>query len=107
MLSISAEIIRWVDDYQPGIVECSFTDAHGREWRVIEKLPVVTLERLDSQSKYPRPGFLACQQLSAEDSEGIVTVTTDLPWHINAVDGASEFDIRAHQLVEYDWNASS
>ena len=103
MLSIAAEIVRWVDDYQPGIVECCMVDAKGQEWRFIEKLPVVTMERLDSSSKYPRPAFLACQQLSPAPNTDVVTATTEHPWHIESVDGTTVFEVFAHQLVDYNW----
>lgn len=59
--SIRVEIVRWVDEYQPGIVECRLTDRMGRIWLFHEKLPIVSLESLDRDRLYPRPGILACR----------------------------------------------
>ena len=76
-----AEIRRYVDDDQPGWVECAFTDAHGREWLFIEKVPVVTVEFLNTASGYPRAGVIACEVI-AENDRVVVTM----------VGGRVEFD---------------
>lgn len=52
MNAIEIEIRRFVDDSYPGFVECWLTDANGREWSFIEKVPVVTTEDLDAESDY-------------------------------------------------------
>jgi len=46
-------IVRFVDEYQPGIVECEFADAEGRIHKIIEKIPIVTAADLWSDSAYP------------------------------------------------------
>lgn len=48
MLELRVSIARVVDEAQPVFVECTFEDADGRTWRVIEKLPVVDASRSTS-----------------------------------------------------------
>ncbi len=50
MADIAVSILRWVDDDQPGFVEFSIVDCDGRDWRFVDKLPVVTAEDLDKTS---------------------------------------------------------
>ena len=37
---LALEIVRWVEDYQPGIVACEFVDADGRRHTVVGKVPI-------------------------------------------------------------------
>src|SRR5437762_2599635 len=101
MLGVRVEIRRFVDGRQPGWVECAFTDAHGREWLFVEKVPVVTTEELDAASGYPRPGVIACEVIArrdGEDEQTLVTVDTVRPWGIEATTGQTRFEVRADQL---------
>lgn len=100
---IRVQIVRWVDDHQPGWVECHFVDAAGAEHRLVEKAPVLTDEPLGAASSYPRPGGVACTVLSRArggDGHELVTVDTDRPWGLRATDGATRFVVRADQLHE-------
>lgn len=54
---VRAKITRWVDDHQPGFVECQFSDRFGYNWTLIEKLPVVTDANLWRDSQFPQPAF--------------------------------------------------
>jgi hypothetical protein len=63
MPSISVQIVRFVDGHQPGLVECELIDAEGRRHIIIDKVPVLTSENLDAQSKYPVPGSVPCEVL--------------------------------------------
>jgi hypothetical protein len=36
---LALQIVRFVDDYQPGVVECEFIDANGRPHTFIGKVP--------------------------------------------------------------------
>lgn len=44
MATVSVQIVRFVDDYQPGIVECQLLDAEGAVHFFIEKVPIVAAE---------------------------------------------------------------
>ena len=81
MVGVRVEIRRYVDDHQPGWVECRLSDAHGREWLFVEKVPVVTLEDLDAAGSYPRSGVLACRVVGRrpwmDASEVLIIDTTE------------------------------
>jgi hypothetical protein len=104
MRGIKVEIIRYVDDYQPGIVECSFVDAWGNQYLFVEKAPVVSSENLDAGSSYPRAGVIACQVIERRNIDGreVVEIETELPWHIESTAGNSSFDVLPDQLIEFD-----
>jgi hypothetical protein len=56
MQGIRVTIVRSIsDEPQPGIVECQFEDAHGRQWSFVEKTAMVSAEHLDAQATYPQP----------------------------------------------------
>jgi hypothetical protein len=106
MTGIRVEIRRYVDDGFPGVVECWLTDADDREWCIIEKVPVVTLEELDARSPYPRPGIIACRVIERRvgaDGREVVVVDTEEPWHVEATTGETRFVIRPEQLEEFAW----
>jgi hypothetical protein len=100
---VRAEITRWVSDDQPGFVECGFADRFGRNWSVVDKVPVLSRANLRSDSPYPQPGFIACQIISRDHDESgreTVEMTTDAPWHIEATDGTTRFEFLTQQLIE-------
>ena len=104
MLGVKVEITRWVDDYQPGIVECSLIDACGNRHLFIEKLPIVSSEDLDAGSTYPRAGIIDCQIMErrVDDEREVVEITTEMPWHIESTTGKSSFEVTPEQLVGFD-----
>jgi hypothetical protein len=104
MLGIEVQILRYVDDHQPGWVECSFSDASGSEHLFLEKAPVVSTADLHPGSPYPQVGIIGCTVLKryvAEDGRQVVTVDTERPWGIESKEGRSQFDVRPEQLREF------
>ncbi|MCP4138364.1 MAG: hypothetical protein GY754_45805 [bacterium] len=67
MKYIKATITKFISTDQPGFVECSFTDAHNREWKFIEKIPVVTDEAVREDSPFPMKGYIAPPQSSYKE----------------------------------------
>jgi hypothetical protein len=105
MVGVSVEIRRYADDSFPGFVECWFTDAEGRNWSFIEKVPVVSTEDLDAQSQYPRNGVIACQIVERQvDSNGsqLVVIDTEQPWGVHSSSGETRFVVRPEQLLKFD-----
>jgi hypothetical protein len=102
MRFISVQITAFVDDHQPGFVECGLTDAQGQVHRFIEKAPVVSRENLWSDSDYPRPGLIGCEveaEWTDEAGRALAKVSTELPWHIESVDGVHQFTLLTSQLT--------
>jgi hypothetical protein len=73
--SVRVEIMRYTNNHQPGFVECRLTDVDGRVWSFLEKVPVVTTEYLDAESRYPCAGAVGCTILGREGD--IVRVGVD------------------------------
>jgi hypothetical protein len=105
MQAVRVTITRYVDDDQPGWVEAHLTDARGKEWVFIEKVPILTSTDLHAGSCYPQPGVIACQTIerSPDTAEsGVVTVDTKLPWGVESTTGATRFEVFRDQLVTLD-----
>src|SRR3974390_3295163 len=99
MLAIT--IRRWVDDSQPGWVECVLTDASGHTHIFREKAPVVSSEALGAATTYPRTGHIAWEILSHRPDERgreLVTVSTENPWGGESTDGTTVFEVLQTQL---------
>jgi hypothetical protein len=98
MKELRVSITRFVDEAQPGWVECTFTDVHGKTWTVKEKVPIVTKASLTAQSHYPQPGVITCQiVVTWLDVTGreVVTIETQT----TATTGETSFDVLAAQLI--------
>lgn len=100
---LAITIVRFVDDHQPGLVECEFADAEGRIHKIVEKIPLVTAADLWRDSTYPQPGSVACEVLrkwSDEHGRELARITTDRPWSIESTEGLSEFVMLSSQLSD-------
>jgi hypothetical protein len=105
MIGVQVTITRFVDEAQPGWVECKLTDIHGQTWIFVEKAPMVSKTPLDARSAYPQPGIIACEIfLTWLDIMGrdVVTIDTSAPWGIKSTSGKTQFDIYATQLTQIE-----
>jgi hypothetical protein len=103
MPNIKVTIEAFVDENFPGFVECSLLDVHGRIWKFLEKVPVVSQEDIWSDSEYPRQGVIACTIVErSSDSSGrpVAKVDTAKPWGIESTEGNTIFEIFADQLED-------
>lgn len=94
LAALAVQIVRLVDDHQPGIVECEFNDADGRRHTLIDKAPIFSTELLDAHSKYPQPGMARCTVLRVwNDPVGreLITISTAAPFSIESIEGQSQF----------------
>jgi hypothetical protein len=103
MLHLRAKAIRWVaDDPFPGLVEVSMTDAHGTDWRFVDKAPVFSVDALTAETTYPVDVIIACAEVQgATDPDGheLVVVSTATPWGLQTSDGWTRFEVSRTQLV--------
>ena len=102
MIGVRVDITGFVDDGQPGWVECKLVDAQGQEHYFIEKVPVVSLEDLKASSSYPQVGLIACEVIERKfvDGREIAIVTTERPWAVESVKGDADFSVFSDQLLE-------
>jgi hypothetical protein len=102
MIALVVEIVRFVEATQPGVVECSMTDAWDRNHAFIDKVPIFTTEDLTESSSYPQRGVIECGVLRRwRDSEGreIATIDTSNPSHVESTEGQTQFDVSASELT--------
>ena len=98
---LRVNIVRFVDDYQPGIVACEFADADGLIHTIIDKAPIFTANSLDRDSPYPQPGEAQCEVLrSFEDSSGqyLIQVSLAHPYQLETTDGLTEHVVSAEAV---------
>jgi hypothetical protein len=100
MPSLAVEIVRFVDEHQPGSVECKLVDVNNEVHLFMEKAPIVSTEDLWSASAYPRAGPIRCEVLASwnEGNACLVKVTTENPLAIESTTGQTKFVVLASQL---------
>ena len=103
MLHLRAKAVRWVaDGPQPGLVEVSMTDAHGTEWRFVDKPPIFATETLTPQTPYPVDVTIACEvvgRTTDSDEQELLVVSTLMPWGLKTIEGVNEFEVSRTQLT--------
>lgn len=88
---LRVQILRVVDETPPGWVECTFTDAAGRTWRIVDKVPVIG------------DGLVACTlHERRHDAAGTERVRIDLGalWGVASVEGETRFEVEVTALEE-------
>jgi hypothetical protein len=101
--AVIIQIEKFVDDHQPGFVECRLVDAFGQSHLFVEKVPIVTVANLRSDRPYPQAGEIACEIVSESfDAAGrkLVEVNTDRPWSVESTEGVSSFVVLTSQVVK-------
>ena len=99
--NLAVQIVRFVDEHQPGWVECEFADAEGRKHVFTDKVPIFTREDLWTDSVYPRPGTMTCEVLARwRDASGreLARISTANPLDDVSTEGLSEFVVLSTQL---------
>lgn len=101
-MQLKVQIVRYVEHYFPGIVECQLVDAGGRLHTFIEKAPVVSDEWLGPEDSYPKSGNIRCEILEQwrdRDGRDLIRVTTDQPDCVETKEGVSEFVVITSEVI--------
>lgn len=80
-----------------------FTDAQGTHHTIVDKVPVIAMANLWSDSSYPQPGIAACEILEqSQDAQGrrFLRITIDKPWGIETVNGETQFVVFDAQVTD-------
>ena len=99
---LKVTIVRFVDEWQPGWVECEFEDAERRKHKVIDKVPIFTSDQLSAETTYPVPGTMPCEiRARWRDTLGrdLARISIANPLDDQSTEGLSEFVVLADQLV--------
>jgi hypothetical protein len=105
MFEIKGLITKCIDDESyPSFVECQFVDIYGQTQIFHDKDAIFTNQMLDRNSNYPIDGFIGCEIIERKivDDREVVKVNTDLPWHIESVNGETVFDVFHEQIIEFE-----
>jgi hypothetical protein len=101
VLNLAVQIVRFVDEHQPGWVACEFEDVEGRRHTIIDKVPIFTTADLRADSAYPKPGSMPCEILDRwRDASGreLARISTANPLNNKSAEGLSEFVVATAQL---------
>jgi hypothetical protein len=102
MDKLQVEIVRFVEEHQPNILEAEFFDSEGHCHTFVDKSAIFSEEwSLDAASKFPQPGVIRCQVLArwkVPARPDFVRVITE----IESTKGTSEFVVLANQLSTSD-----
>ena len=85
------------------MVECFFIDAWNKRHDFLEKIPVVTQENLDKDTKYPINGEITCKIIKFwqdVDDRELVSIDTSIPFGIESNEGITQFDLLKTQLIQ-------
>ena len=83
---------------QPGFLYCTFLDVHNKEWKIVEKAPVLFsnatfLEKLANEGFY-FPGHIL------STSGNIIVFSTLEPYGICSEDGETTFVVNVNQIAD-------
>ena len=101
MMYVRVDIVGFVEEHQPNLVEARLVDALGQEHVFTDKCAIFTSVDLDRQSPYPVPGVIACHVITCADTvqgQGTITIDTEEPWHVADADSQTRFVVLAQQL---------
>jgi len=99
--NLAVQIVRFVDDTQPGRVACEFKDAEGRRHTLVDKVPIFSSKLLDAASNYPQWGLVRCEVMKRwQDDRGreLARISMARPDDIESTEGLSEFVVLSAQL---------
>ena len=103
MQFLRLQIVRFVDEHQPGFVAGVFTDVEGIAHTIIDKVPVIALADLRPESAYPQPGVAACElleQFQDAQERRVARITIDKPWGLESTSGGTEFIVLQSQISD-------
>jgi hypothetical protein len=98
---LAVQIVRFVDEAQPGVVAGEFEDPDGRRHTLIDKVSILADKMLDATSIYPRAGNARCEILDRwKDARArdLVRVSTAKPDGIESTEGLSEFVVLSSKV---------
>jgi hypothetical protein len=101
-MQLRVQIVRYLEHYFPGIVECKLVDARGRCHTFAEKGPVVSDQWPGPDDSYPMAGLIRCEILEAwrdPDGRDLLRVTTEQPDYVETKEGVTEFVVELSQVI--------
>ncbi len=94
-VTVRAMAIRWESDDFPGWVEVAVVDAHAREHRIVEKVPILTELPITADSAFPFELWVFGQIVAIERDD----VTVLLGHSVETVGQACELTLASGDVV--------
>lgn len=91
---VRATATRWESDDFPGWMEVVIVDADGQEHRVIEKVPVLSMDKFTSATNFPVELWIR-GTMDAIDGERVAIA---FAYGVETVDGASKLNVWADNV---------
>jgi hypothetical protein len=100
MSKLLLNIVRFVEEHQPNIVECELIDAQGQSHLFVEKSAIVSTVELWPTSTYPLPGVVACEieEEWKNEAGSFLRVNTARPWSVESIAGETVFVVNSSQV---------
>jgi hypothetical protein len=107
MNAVRCEVVRWLaDDPQPGWVEASLVDVHGRRWSFLDK-PTIFGDVFRT-SECPLPGVIRCEVVSSRrDGSGAEVLEVRLLDGVESTDGSTRFFVSADNVMPWSPSAGT
>ena len=93
---LEIEIIEYTDDAFPGWVKCKFIDIAGKTHYIYEKVPVVSLENINSNTLFPIKGSIRGKIIDKNNDS--VCFSSLEPDNISTSDGEDTFFVSEKQI---------
>jgi hypothetical protein len=91
--------VEWVDVECPGWIRVRLLDADGREWFLIDKVPIFNADfGADIAHACFSSVQLACDIVGQKGDRVVV----EPRWRVDAEDGTTQFDVQMDQLLPAD-----
>ena len=100
-MEVRVQIVRFVMEHWPSIVEWELVDADGRSHIFIGKDAMCSMTNLDSRSAYPQSGGMRCIIIESwRDVQGreLARVSTAHPDDLESTDGVTEFVVLRSEI---------
>jgi hypothetical protein len=95
VVQVRATAVRWESDHFPGVIEVVVVDAHRREHRIIEKLPVLTMLDITADSAFPIELWIDAELDGVDGDEVAVTFSHG----VETIDGAQGLTVSSADVI--------
>ena len=94
-VKVRATAVRWESDSFPGWIEVTVVDARRREHRIVEKVPVLTLLMITSESTFPIELWIEAELDGVDGDEVTVSFTNG----VETIDGARGLTVSSADVI--------
>jgi hypothetical protein len=101
MVFLKIKITKYISNDFPGFIECSFTDAFNKQWKIIDKIPVLTTKNIDKNNNFPIEEKIEVEaEKESIDKNGnkLITININKPYGLKTINGENRFEVNINQI---------